>query len=197
MVAPNVITPKRCHKCEKLGHTKKWCTNGKEVCAHCGQVYHNFSAYTYSPKCANSHQSHAANSKYSEVYTRDISYISKRCKSLQSLMKSQLAITRQRIVVTRWLQTDKLVYYFIYFPNSLSTSRNKTANHLPTTNIEIKVTRKNINLDWEHYISTRIITLIYIEKLHTIRLTELQFVLLTKLRKNFFAALCNKMMHSY
>lgn len=36
-VKPYVPNPKRCRKCQKLGHTTKWCKNVEEVCAECGQ----------------------------------------------------------------------------------------------------------------------------------------------------------------
>lgn len=36
-IKPYVPNPKRCKKCQKLGHTTKWCKNVEEVCAECGQ----------------------------------------------------------------------------------------------------------------------------------------------------------------
>lgn len=32
-----IPNPKRCRKCQKLGHTTKWCKKEEEVCAECGQ----------------------------------------------------------------------------------------------------------------------------------------------------------------
>lgn len=36
-IKPYIPNPKRCRKCQKLGHTTKWCKNVEEVCAECGQ----------------------------------------------------------------------------------------------------------------------------------------------------------------
>lgn len=36
-IKPYVPNPKRCRKCQRLGHTTKWCKNEEEVCAECGQ----------------------------------------------------------------------------------------------------------------------------------------------------------------
>lgn len=32
-----IPNPKRCRKCQKLGHTTKWCKSTTEICAECGQ----------------------------------------------------------------------------------------------------------------------------------------------------------------
>lgn len=36
-IKPYIPNPKRCRKCQKLGHTTKWCKKEEEVCAECGQ----------------------------------------------------------------------------------------------------------------------------------------------------------------
>lgn len=58
-----VPNPKRCKKCQKLGHTTKWCKNQQDICAVCGdEKTENHSCTT--SRCVNcSRPGHASNSR--------------------------------------------------------------------------------------------------------------------------------------
>ena len=52
--------PMRCAKCQKLGHTMKWCRREQNVCSCCGED-HNQRACTNDPKCVNCQGDHRSN----------------------------------------------------------------------------------------------------------------------------------------
>ena len=51
-------TPMQCVKCQKLGHTQKWCRREIAICARCSQEGHQARTCINDPKCANCEGSH-------------------------------------------------------------------------------------------------------------------------------------------
>ena len=54
--------PMRCIKCQKLGHTRKFCSSPEPTCAHCGQAGHLLRECKENPKCVNCGEAHRSSS---------------------------------------------------------------------------------------------------------------------------------------
>jgi hypothetical protein len=52
---------RRCTKCQKLGHSKRFCKNDTHVCARCGTKGHGAEGCKATPRCVNCHGVHSSN----------------------------------------------------------------------------------------------------------------------------------------
>ena len=63
-----IPTPMQCVKCQKLGHTQKWCRREVAICARCSQEGHQARTCINDPKCANCGGSHKSMDRKCPLY---------------------------------------------------------------------------------------------------------------------------------
>ena len=64
-----IPTPMQCVKCQKFGHTQKWCRREVAICARCSQEGHQARTCNNDPKCANCEGNHKSMDKKCPLYT--------------------------------------------------------------------------------------------------------------------------------
>ena len=68
LVYPHIPRPLRCTRCQKLGHSKKWCRQTTESCVTCGQEGHSGPDCEKEPLCVNCKAPHPSSSKECPSY---------------------------------------------------------------------------------------------------------------------------------
>ena len=68
LVDPYIPLPRRCYKCQLLGHLTSTCRATKGRCVRCGQDSHEATNCAQTPTCVNCHESHPANSNMCPHY---------------------------------------------------------------------------------------------------------------------------------
>ena len=63
-----IPTPMQCVKCQKFGHTQKWCRREVAICARCSQEGHQARTCNNDPKCANCEGNHKSMDKKCPLY---------------------------------------------------------------------------------------------------------------------------------
>ena len=63
-----IPSPMRCLKCQRLGHTKKWCRREEESCSNCCATDHKIAQCENSPFCINCKGEHCPSSKECPQY---------------------------------------------------------------------------------------------------------------------------------
>ena len=63
-----IPTPMRCLKCQRLGHTKKWCRREEDFCSKCCEPGHKISDCPNNPKCINCKGPHPPSDKQCPHY---------------------------------------------------------------------------------------------------------------------------------
>ena len=58
-----IPTPMQCTRCQKLGHTQKWCRKEAPTCARCSQEGHHAQSCSNEPLCVNCGESHRSTNK--------------------------------------------------------------------------------------------------------------------------------------
>ena len=86
-----IPNPRRCVKCQKFGHTKKFCKNN-QVCAKCGKENHAYENCTNEPECFNCKGNHPASSRMCPSWTKEKKIIE--CKVMYNISFGQ---ARKRI----------------------------------------------------------------------------------------------------
>ncbi|XP_053403118.1 uncharacterized protein LOC128558250 [Mercenaria mercenaria] len=83
-VYPSLLSPLRCNKCQKHGHTANKCT-GKSVCPHCAGPHSHFECrYRDVKQCANCKGPHSAAYKGCVVYLNYLENISKKNEAIKN-----------------------------------------------------------------------------------------------------------------
>ena len=63
-----IPTPMQCVKCQKFGHTQKWCRREVAICARCSQEGHQARTCNNDPKCANCPGNHKSMDRKCPLY---------------------------------------------------------------------------------------------------------------------------------
>ena len=92
LVYPHIPRPLRCTRCQKLGHSKKWCRQTVDSCANCSQQGHSAAECENEPLCANCKSPHPSSSKTCPSYKF-------RCEVLATQVKLHLTYTEAMDIV--------------------------------------------------------------------------------------------------
>ena len=92
LVYPHIPRPLRCTRCQKLGHTKKWCRQTVDSCANCSQQGHSVTTCENEPLCANCKAPHSSSSKDCPSYKF-------RCEVLATQVKLHLTYSEALDIV--------------------------------------------------------------------------------------------------
>ena len=92
LVYPHIPRPLRCTRCQKLGHSKKWCRQTVDSCANCSQQGHPAAGCENEPLCANCKSPHPSSSKTCPSYKF-------RCEVLATQVKLHLTYTEAMDIV--------------------------------------------------------------------------------------------------
>ena len=68
LIEQYIPTPMQCVKCQKFGHTQKWCRREVAICARCSQEGHQAGTCNNDPKCANCEGKHKSMDKKCPLY---------------------------------------------------------------------------------------------------------------------------------
>ena len=80
-----IPNPRRCFRCQKLGHSKTFCT-GEQVCENCGQPGHLRGDCSGSPYCVNCKGDHPSTSRDCPLWKKEKAIIERQNRELNLLV---------------------------------------------------------------------------------------------------------------
>lgn len=115
-----IPTPMRCMRCQKLGHTKKWCRQESDVCAQCCKEGHIANDCGNEPFCVNCKGDHHPRTRSCSAYE----------------FQCEILATQAREHITRLEATEKVKERFVQEGRTFSTVVVEGERARPSRNVQ-------------------------------------------------------------